>query len=372
MLTRLYVDNYRCMVNFEFRPKQKQLIIGGNGTGKSTFLDVLAALRGFVIDGADIEDAFASNARTRWDLRSQQTFLIEASVFDNPYQYGLVTEHEGGRVRVYSESLVHYGEPLIKFAEGEVELYNDRYPGGIKYPFDSRRSALATIDSRPENWRISAFKEWLAGLYAVRIDPYGMTARAEKEDSYPEQGFSNFASWYRHISQERSSLAAGAQQALRQVIDGFESLDLSSAGQNIRILKARFGSVDGPAAARSQRTDFDFDELSDGQRTIVALYMLLHCTVVGNSTLVLDEPDNFLALAEIQPWLFQLTDRVDDGQPQVILISHHPELINYFAAGNASRFVRVGSGPTLVEPFEPKGSSGLSPAELVARGWDRE
>ncbi len=40
MLTRLYVDNYRCMVNFEFRPKQKQLIIGGNGAGKSTFLDV--------------------------------------------------------------------------------------------------------------------------------------------------------------------------------------------------------------------------------------------------------------------------------------------------------------------------------------------
>ena len=52
MLERLYVTNYRCLVNFEFRPNSKQLLIGGNGSGKTTVLDVLALLRDF----AETED----------------------------------------------------------------------------------------------------------------------------------------------------------------------------------------------------------------------------------------------------------------------------------------------------------------------------
>ena len=35
MLSRVYIDNYRCFVNFDFRPKAKQLVLGINGSGKS-------------------------------------------------------------------------------------------------------------------------------------------------------------------------------------------------------------------------------------------------------------------------------------------------------------------------------------------------
>jgi len=41
MLTRLYIDNFRCFVNFEYRPARKQLILGGNGSGKLSLLDAL-------------------------------------------------------------------------------------------------------------------------------------------------------------------------------------------------------------------------------------------------------------------------------------------------------------------------------------------
>ena len=45
MLKRLYVDNYKCLVNFEYQPGKVQLIIGGNGTRKSSIFDVLSLLR---------------------------------------------------------------------------------------------------------------------------------------------------------------------------------------------------------------------------------------------------------------------------------------------------------------------------------------
>ncbi|HEV2963758.1 MAG TPA: AAA family ATPase, partial [Candidatus Angelobacter sp.] len=45
MLTRISIDNFRCFVNFEYRPAQKQLILGANGSGKSSLLDALLFLR---------------------------------------------------------------------------------------------------------------------------------------------------------------------------------------------------------------------------------------------------------------------------------------------------------------------------------------
>ena len=36
MLTRLYIDNFRCFVNFEYRPAARELILGRNGSGKTT------------------------------------------------------------------------------------------------------------------------------------------------------------------------------------------------------------------------------------------------------------------------------------------------------------------------------------------------
>ena len=37
-----------------------------------------------------------------------------------------------------------------------------------------------------------------------------------------------------------------------------------------------------------------------------------------------DEPDNFIALQEIQPWLVSLCQAVEDHGSQALIISHHP------------------------------------------------
>ena len=47
------------------------------------------------------------------------------------------------------------------------------------------------------------------------------------------------------------------------------------------------------------------------------------------TTLCLDEPDNFLALAEIQPLIFEFCDATEENGPQVIFASHHPETIDH-------------------------------------------
>ena len=52
MLTRIYIDNYRAFVNFEHTFESTQLLMGGNGSGKSSFLDALLTVRSLVVTGA--------------------------------------------------------------------------------------------------------------------------------------------------------------------------------------------------------------------------------------------------------------------------------------------------------------------------------
>lgn len=48
MLSRLYIDNFRCFVNFEYKPARKQLLLGENGSGKSALLMAVSQLKEFV------------------------------------------------------------------------------------------------------------------------------------------------------------------------------------------------------------------------------------------------------------------------------------------------------------------------------------
>lgn len=118
---------------------------------------------------------------------------------------------------------------------------------------------------------------------------------------------------------------------------------------------------------------FFFDELSDGQRCLICLYTILHFVLAqGGATVVIDEPENFISLREIQPWLTAVSDVIEESHSQIILISHHPELINQWAPGCGVQFVREPLGPVRVVPFRGEPDSGISPAELIARGWEHE
>jgi ATPase subunit of ABC transporter with duplicated ATPase domains len=124
------------------------------------------------------------------------------------------------------------------------------------------------------------------------------------------------------------------------------------------------------ASQVGKKTELPFHDLSEGQRALIALYMLVYCGVNADRTLLIDEPDNFIALAEIQPWLLKLLDRVDDSGGQVILVSHHPELLDQLASQGGILFDRPGGRETLVRLFEPPEDSGLKASEIVARGWE--
>ncbi len=373
MLQRIYVDNFRCLVNFECHLAAKQLILGPNGGGKSTIFAVLSLLRDFCIVGTPPDQLFGAETRTRWQQSAEQSFELTVASNDGDYRLALVVDEWGSpaRPRVVSEEVEFCGKPIFRFLKGEVHLFNDRHEDKVQYPFDWNRSALATITERRDNTRLSWFKRWLGGLLCISPDARRMSALAEKETAFPASDLSNFADWYRHLRLETDDRALLAD--LREAIEGFETMDLKDAGLGNRVLKVTFASGDG-VDTHTGNAVYGFDELSDGQRVLIGLYTVLHSSLKAGATVCFDEPDNFIALRELQPWLNKVLDQVENEDPpaQVLLVSHHPELLNRMAFESGLLMDRPGGRHTRVRPFDDPLQTGLSPAELVARGWERE
>lgn len=145
----------------------------------------------------------------------------------------------------------------------------------------------------------------------------------------------------------------------------FDSVRLKESGEESRALKAVFRSPSGGTI------DYGFDYLSDGQRALIALYSLILLTDDRRVSLFIDEPDNYLSLREIQPWLAQAIERCGESLEQVTVVSHHPVILDYMAGARGRWFYRDGDGPVRVAD-EPKATvDGLTISETIARGWDR-
>jgi predicted ATPase len=195
-------------------------------------------------------------------------------------------------------------------------------------------------------------------LDPTRIDP---ESRGESE-SLDTDGF-NFASWYRHLSLERQENLDKLFNRIREILPGFRALTMVSVGmRGKRALVAVFSYSESKS-----NYEIDFDDLSDGERAIILLHCLLMDAERKPRTLLLDEPENFVGLKLIQPWLVDLADAMRD-EGQLFLISHHPEVIDYLAADHPLLFERPGGGPTIVRTAPFDRSQGLKASELIARG----
>jgi predicted ATPase len=366
MLKQIFIDNYKCLVNFELNPDKIALLLGANGSGKSCVFEVLLKLREFITGIKRITSVFCHDTLTKWQRLPIQRFGLTITLDKAKYEYGLEIEHELNKklCRVKKEWLLFDDRPLFQFENGNAQLYNDNFQKGPEYPFDWSQSGLSALQQRPENQLLTRFKEWLSQMIIVRPVPSLMGNESAGEDAYLSLTADNFSSWYRYLSQEHQGKVFDLINRLRDILDGFHSFRLAKTGEEQRSLQVAFQRSETAVDPIYYR----FLELSDGQRIIILLYTLLIYVKDQPVCLCLDEPENYLALPEIQPWLSECFDEISQGQGQMLIISHHPEIINYLASGYGYWFGKEANMPVRLQRIAENGS-GLPISELVARRW---
>jgi len=367
MIKRLYIDNFKCLVNFELQFQDLTLLLGPNGVGKTSVLDVVFALRQHLAGIAKVTDpsGFPTSTLTRWQARNTQVFELDAVLDGSDFRYRLEVEHDrkNRRARIEVEHLEMHGAPLFRFQHGEVQLFRDNHSAGPTFGADWSESALARIPPRNDNTYLTRFLDFMRKVIVCGLYPASFVAESATEDAVLQRDARNFAAWYRHLLLERQDLIPEFTKALQEVIAGFRVIRMEKVGIDTWALMVMFDQY-------GQKYELRLDEISDGQRALIALYSLVRLASGQGYTLFLDEPDNYVALAEIQPWLIELADACGGNVPQAVLCSHHPELIDYLGADRGVQLERESSGVTRARALaETTVDDGLKLSEHIARGW---
>jgi predicted ATPase len=356
MLKRLYVHNYKCLVNFEINfDKDISLFLGANGSGKSTVFEVLTKLRRVIIDEEKVENVFNEDDLPRWIQPTLEDICLELDVEigESYYKYSLKMQECLG-VMVNEEYLYQNNKIIIE-SKDDKTIKNG---GDEPLPFDRLRSGI----SRYAGYKASSFLAYLRNLLIVRINPYEMVSTINKANKEINTDFSNYAEWFAYLNEKNRRGVSEFEKAMRDILPGFDYFKIEQAGQ-AKVLQVDFGNESN----KKEIITYYFNELSEGQKVLIALYALVYCAP-ENSLVCIDEPENFLALPEIQPWFDTLYDQCEERGLQALLISHHPKIINLLANDSGYWFSRE-NNLTRIQKISPENESGLSIAELVDRGW---
>jgi energy-coupling factor transporter ATP-binding protein EcfA2 len=369
MITRLYANNFRCLVTFEVRFDSFGVLCGPNGAGKSSVFDVIGMLcnlaTGEALLGGAGERDIPSLEFTGWLDSMVQEFEIDIEVDGHAFGYLIHLEQRSSELkpRVLREQATCDRRLLF---ERDLDGVKFQKPGGPPsgFPLDWRQAALGAIQPASDRREIERLQQALAGMVVLRPSPRAIAAESKGETRSPSLHMENLLSWYRFLSQEQEWTDA-LRESLQDVWPDFKAFKLVDIGLNTKALQLRF---DGPSG-RNGGWLF-FHQLSDGEKILVGLYMARAALATGAvRTVLLDEPDNYVGLPELQPWVLALRELLDERH-QAILISHHPEILGN-AGEEYGRYLWRDNhtSPTRISPLQAPPD--LSPGEAVARGWVR-
>ncbi len=364
MLKRIFADNFRALVNFELRPGGLNLLLGGNGSGKTSVFEVLGSLRDLIVLGTSVSTLF-SFTRTRWETRDVQRFELDVQENGGTYRYALEIQHPEdlhGKPFIRSESVTFDGILLYRFSAGEVQLFHDDQTVGPVFPFRPDQSFLVNLDppGAKQISRLTEFKKIMAGFWIVQPNPFSIEPKSTQDQVFLARNGSNFASFFSYLNSERPEARSEFENRMSDALPGFRNLLFRRSG-DAKFLFAAFSDEKKPSV------EYGLSELSEGQRVLAVLYAAVCGLVRESAVLCFDEPDNFVALSEIQPWLQVLRDTLEIRGGQAMIISHHPEVMDYLAQDSLWWFERP-SGPVITRLYEPDAESPLKLSEFVARG----
>jgi predicted ATPase len=361
MITRFYANNFRSLESFEITFNEFGVLCGANGSGKSSVFDAIRLVRdlatGEALLGGEGDRDVRALEFTAWRDSHIQEFELDLTIDRRNFRYVIHLEqtHNDVKPRVCKETASCNDRSLF---DRDLQGVNFRRSDGTVsgFPLDWRQAALAAIQPTKDRQDIELLQRALAGVLVLRPSPRLIQPESRGEAKTPGVQLESLLSWYRHLSQEQDWTDA-LRASLTDVWPDFRAFKQVDVGLQAKALQLRF-----------EETTLFFHQLSDGEKALLSLYMIRAALETGAiSTVLIDEPDNYVGLQELQPWVLALRELLDDRR-QALLISHHPELLASATGAQGLFFWREShSSPTRIGPLKVPG--GMSPAEAIARGW---
>src|SRR5260370_28577923 len=190
MITRLYVNNFRCLMNFKAELDSFAVFCGPNGAGKSSVFDALRLLRnlgtGDALLGGTGEQDVPNLEFTDWLDSAVQEFELGLSVGGDRFGYGLHIEQKADyeKPRIVEEHARCDGKLLFKRDLEGVEF--EKADGTQAFfPLDWRQAALPAIQPRRVTLRpLARLQEESAKLWVLSPTPRASQRATDVDATY--------------------------------------------------------------------------------------------------------------------------------------------------------------------------------------------
>jgi len=346
MIQRLYINNYRCLENFDLpiSERSSSLLIGKNGTGKSTVGAALQVLQRIARGTNRVGELVRPEdlARGRPDVPIR--FELEVLIQDEVYLYSLALELPQGfkEMRVAEERLSRGGVDIFARDTAQVVLSK---PSDARFIVDWHLVALPIIQQHSESDPLSIFKNWLARMLILAPIPSQITGDSVGDTLMPDKQCSNFGAWFAGLLANSPSAYAHIDTFMRQVMPDFKDIKNPITGKDSRSLTVQFQQD-------KASLNVAFEDLSDGEKCFfIGAVVLASNEAYGPIFCFWGEPDNYLSLEETGQFVMALR-RSFQSSGQILVTSHNPEAIRQFSTENTLLLGRHSHlEPTIVRPL---------------------
>jgi predicted ATPase len=349
MIQRLYVNNFRCLENFElvFKDISSILLLGKNGAGKSTVASSLVILqslaRGINRVGALVKEKDFTRGNSQVPMRIEIQVLIGEKIFK--YVLALELPETFKELRVFEEQLTVAGNPVYSRKGAQVTLYSPKQNRESQFSVDWHLVALPIIQDQSDTDPLRVFKTWLARIIILAPIPKLMTGNSNGETLEPERDGSNFAEWFTGLLSRYPAAYTQLEKYLRDVMPDMRDFLNEPVSKDSKSMVVRFEQ-------NIEDLNVYFNDLSDGEKCFFLCAVVLAANkFYGPLFCFWDEPDAYLSLSEIGQFVTSLR-RSFSVSGQIIVTSHNPEAIRKFSNENTLVLGRKSHlEPTLVRPL---------------------
>jgi energy-coupling factor transporter ATP-binding protein EcfA2 len=294
MITRLFVNNFRCLDNFEIRfpPHAPAVILGKNGVGKSSIGDLLNMLHSIGTGETNVGKLLKENDPAKKD--KPFSLEIDMDFSEKKLSYRLSLEHldHPDAWRVREEALSCDGIEAYSRKLAAVKVFRNR-DHKSEFSMNWFSVALPIIQENDAADAIATMKDALSSIVPLKPIPSLMVAESPKPEYHLNADASNYSSWLAGFMAESPHAYADMDTYLKQIFPDFDHFSYERIGPSSQRLWVTF--QDG-----KQSASLPFSALSDGEKCQFLAASIIAKTEVACPVMCFwDEPDNYITTNEI-------------------------------------------------------------------------
>jgi predicted ATPase len=346
MIERLYVHNFRCFENFtlDFASHPSVLLIGKNGSGKSTVLQCLALLQSICRGSNRARNLIFGSDFTQGRMDHPMRFEVDLTLSGKPFKYAISFEWPANfrEARILDENLSIDGSSVFARHHAQIQLAS-----GPAFGLDWHTVALPVIEERPGERAIQDIKTFFASMILIAPIPANMTGFAEEPSQQLQKDAANYAACLRALLGQKPAAYSAFDSYVKAVIPDFSSIENVERGESGTQLIVKFEQ------RNPQRSlSVEFKTLSDGEKCFFLSAYIIASNAVGSPVICMwDEPDNHLSLSEVGQFITGLR-KMTNRSGQFIATTHHPETVRKFSDDTTFVLTRKSHlDPTVVRPL---------------------